>query len=126
MTVVLDSSAVLALLFGEPGGDRVAPFVGESVLSAVNLSEIIAKLIESGYRDDEAARAVDGFLPSVMPLDVALAIDTGTLRRETRQQGLSLGDRACLALARREGARVLTADRAWTDLDIGVEIEVIR
>lgn len=126
MTVALDSSAVLALLFGEPGGDRVAPLVGESVISAVNLSEIIAKLIESGYRDDEAERAVDGFLPSVMPHDVPLAIETGALRRKTRRQGLSLGDRACLALARREGARVLTADRAWADLDIGVEIEVIR
>ncbi len=126
MTVTLDASAILALLFGEPGGDRVAPLVGEAVISAVNLSEIVAKLIESGYRDDEAERAVDGFLPSVMPLDAPLAIDTGTLRRITRQQGLSLGDRACLALARREKARVLTADRAWSDLDIGVEIEVIR
>jgi PIN domain nuclease of toxin-antitoxin system len=126
MTVVLDSSAVLALIFGEPGGDRVAPVVGESVISAVNLSEIIAKLVERGYRDDEAERAVDGFLPSVMPFDAALAIDTGTLRRGTRRQGLSLGDRACLALARREDVRVLTADRAWADLEIGIEIEVIR
>jgi PIN domain nuclease of toxin-antitoxin system len=126
MTVALDSSAVLALIFGEPGGDRVARVVGEAVISAVNLSEIIAKLVESGYRDDEAERAVDGFLPSVMPFDVPLAIDTGTLRRGTRQKGLSLGDRACLALARREDVRVLTADRAWADLDIGVEIEVIR
>ncbi len=126
MTVTLDSSAILALLFGEPGGDRVAPVVGDAVISAVNLSEIVAKLIESGYRDDEAERAVDGFLPSVMPFDAPLAIDTGVLRRGTRRQGLSLGDRACLALARREKARVLTADRAWADLDIGVEIEVIR
>ena len=126
MTVTLDSSAILALLFGEPGGDRVAEAVGESVVSAVNLAEIIAKLVESGYRDDQARRAVDGFLPSVMPLDAALAIDTGTLRRKTRRQGLSLGDRACLALARRESAKVLTADRAWADLDIGVEIELIR
>jgi len=126
MTVALDSSAILALLFGEPGGDRVAPVVGDAVISAVNLSEIVAKLIESGYRDDEAERAVDGFLPSVMPFDAPLAIDTGVLRRGTRRQGLSLGDRACLALARREKARVLTADRAWADLDIGVEIEVIR
>ncbi len=126
MTVTLDSSAILALLFGEPGGDRVASVVGESVVSAVNLAEIIAKLVESGYHDDEAERAVDGFLPSVMPLDIPLAIATGTLRRTTRQKGLSLGDRACLALARREKARVLTADRAWADLDIGIEIEVIR
>lgn len=126
MTVALDSSAILALLFGEPGGDRVAPLVGEAVISAVNLSEVVAKLIESGYRDDEAERAVDGFLPSVMPFDAPLAIDTGVLRRGTRRHGLSLGDRACLALARREKARVLTADRAWADLDIGVEIEVIR
>jgi len=126
MTVVLDSSAVLALIFGEPGGDRVAPVVGESVISAVNLSEIVAKLVERGYRDDEAERAVDGFLPSVIPLDIALAIDTGTLRGKTRQQGLSLGDRACLALARREEVRVLTADRAWADLEIGIKIEVIR
>ena len=126
MTVALDSSAILALLFGEPGGDRVASVVGGAVISAVNLSEIIAKLVENGYGDDEAERAVDGFLPSVMPHDVPLAIATGMLRRTTRQKGLSLGDRACLALARREKARVLTADRAWADLDIGIEIEVIR
>lgn len=126
MSVALDTSAVLALLFDEPGRERVDPVVDEALISAVNLAEIVSKLVESGYEDAEAERAIDGLLPLVVPFDIPQAVDAGALRRETRQFGLSLGDRACLALARRELARVLTADRVWADLDLGIEIEVIR
>lgn len=126
MSVVLDTSAVLALLFGEPGRDKVAPVVDEAIISAVNLAEIVAKLIDIGYDDEDAKRVVEAFLPSVMPFDVPLAIATGAMRRGTRQHGLSLGDRACLALAVRDSVRVLTADRAWAKLDIGIAVDVIR
>lgn len=126
MSVVLDTSAVLALIFDEPGRDRVAPVVGEAAISAVNLAEIVTKLVDMGYDDEDAEQVVEAFLPAVMPFDVALAIATGAMRRGTRQHGLSLGDRACLALALRESAQVLTADRAWQKLDIGVEVDVIR
>lgn len=126
MSVILDTSAVLALLFDEPGHERVAPVIDEASISAVNLAEIVTKLIDLGYGDEDAERVVEAFLPSVMPFDVPLAIAAGAMRRGTRQHGLSLGDRACLALALSEAAPVLTADRAWTDLDIGVEVDLIR
>lgn len=126
MSVVLDTSAVLALVFDEPGRDRVASVVDEASISAVNLAEIVSKLVDMGYEDEDASRVVEAFLPSVMPFDVPLAVAAGALRRRTREHGLSLGDRACLALALRESAPVLTADRAWGQLDIDVEVDVIR
>jgi PIN domain nuclease of toxin-antitoxin system len=126
MSVALDSSAVLALLFGEPGRDAVAQVIDEAVISAVNLAEIVSKLVDNGYDNQEIERAIDGFLPLAVPFDTAQAVEAGRLRASTRQLGLSLGDRACLALAKRNLARVITADRAWADLEIGIEIEVIR
>ena len=126
MSVALDSSAVLALLFGETGSDAVAQVIDEAVISAVNLAEIVSKLVENGYDNQEIERAIDGFLPSTVPFDAAQAVEAGILRANTRQLGLSLGDRACLALAKRISARVITADRAWAKLDIGVEVDVIR
>lgn len=126
MTVVLDTSAILALLFDEPGRERVASVLDEASVSAVNLAEIVTKLIDVGYADEDMEQAVEAFLPFVAPFDVPLAIAAGAMRRGTRQHGLSLGDRACLALAQRDSAQALTADRAWSQLDIGVAVDVIR
>lgn len=126
MSIALDSSAVLALLFGESGGGEVANTINEAILSSVNLAEIVTKLVESGYSDEEIEIAIDGFLPSVVPFDTAQAVETGKLRQETRKWGLSLGDRACLALAKRNSVRALTADRAWAEVDIGIDVKVIR
>lgn len=126
MSVVLDTSAVLALIFEEPGHDKVAPTLDEARISAINLAEIVTKLIEIGYDDADAEHVIEAFLPSVIPFDAPQAIATGAMRRATRQHGLSLGDRACLALALRESAEVLTADRAWAKLDLGITVDVIR
>lgn len=124
--VVLDASAVLATVFNETGGDRVAAVAEASRLSAVNLAEVVQKLVDRGFGDD-AIDAVLGDLPChIEPFDVPTSVRAGLLRRSTRSAGLSLGDRACLALAQRLELPVLTADRAWADVDVGVEIVLIR
>ena len=126
MSVVFNSSAVLAIAFGERGADRAADALGDGVLSAVNASEVIARLVERGASDQDALESLHGFGLSIRPFDQGLAIATGLLRRTTRTHGLSLGDRACLALAQRERSAVLTADRRWATLEFGLEMEFIR
>jgi len=124
--IVLDSSAILAALLGENGADRVEAVIEESVISSVNAAEVITKLIDKGIpRDEVHARFQELRLESV-PFDENLAIATGFLRSLTSHKGFSLGDRACLALAIREDATAMTADRHWADLDLGCKIEVIR
>ncbi len=124
--VVLDASALLAFVNGEPGADKVAAVLGEAMISAVNFAEAAAKLTRRG---GSAARALGELTEAeleVVDFDRALAISTGALAAATRQDGLSLGDRACLALARRDNAVAFTADRAWRKLSIGIEIQFIR
>ena len=95
-------------------------------MSAVNLAEIFTKLAERGLSPPEADSILYRYRFEVVPFDEALARQTGALRPETKSLGLSLGDRACLALAQREHLPVFTADRNWTKLKVGVEIRVIR
>ena len=126
MSVVFDSSAVLAIAFGEHGADRAADALGDGVLSAVNASEVVARLVERGLSDEDALESLHGFGLVIRPFDEGLAIAAGLLRRATRAHGLYLGDRACLALAQRERAAVLTADRRWAALELDLEMEFIR
>ena len=123
---VLDSSAVLAFLRGETGADRVAPRLATSVVSAVNYTEIISRLIDFGSAADAAVLSARELNMQVRPLDALGAADAGALRATTKSRGLSLGDRACLALGKRLGLPVYTADRAWAELDLGVEVVLIR
>jgi len=123
--VVLDASAVLALLQDEPGGDRVLESLPGALICSVNLPEVVAKLAELGMSEPEIRLALSLGL-EVVTFDEALAFSAGVLRPATRSAGLSLGDRACLALALSRALPVLTTDRAWRDIDVGVEVEVIR
>lgn len=123
---VLDASALLAAMLSERGGERVAEIFDRGVISAVNLSEVVARLQDKGVPDATVDGHIDTANLPVIPFDSDLAIAAGRLRRDTRARGLSFGDRACLALGRHLGATVLTADRAWAALDLGVTIEVIR
>ena len=125
--VVLDASAFMALLNSEPGGEMVAEAIPEAAISAVNFSEVVAKLAENRGADEEAIRRVLQDFPfDIVPFDEEQAYEAGFLRPATRNLGLSLGDRACVGLARRSGAPVLTADHRWSRLSVGVDVTVIR
>jgi len=123
--VVLDASAVLALLRGEPGGAAVETRLDGARLSAVNLTEVAQRLNDQ-WPDDLVAAVLAKFPCEVIDFSATLALRAGLLRRLTKAHGLSLGDRACLALAERDGLAVLTADHAWAELDLGVEVVLIR
>lgn len=126
MTQVVDSSVVLAYLLDEPGGDVLLTGAGPFLLSSVNLTEVLTKLIDHDLNPDDMMLVL-----KQLPIEQAVydrddARSAADLRPATRMQGLSLGDRACLALARRRNVPVLTADAVWTKLDIGVDIRLIR
>ena len=123
---VVDTSALVALLIGEPGSDFMKAAGPGYLLSVVNLAETIDVLMRKGLPFEAALRAMEIVDIEIADFDRALAEDTGALAAITKRLGLSFGDRACLALARREKLPVFTADRAWRDLDIGVEIRLIR
>jgi len=124
-SVVLDASALLALLYDEPGAAAVQADIDHAVISSVNMSEVIAKLTESSTVEEGRAIVASLGLP-VIAFDEAQAHAAGALRPLTRAAGLSLGDRACLACAQGLGAPVLTTDRAWKNLAVGLQIRVIR
>lgn len=126
MTVVLDASAVLAVIQGEAGSDAIEMRLGEAVISTVNLSEVAAKLVDRGLSQSEVMDVLDALALETEPFSVLDALRAGELRRVTAAVGLSLGDRACLALANRLGVRAITTDRVWSRLAIGVDIEVAR
>lgn len=126
--VVLDASAMLALIHREPGQESVADAVVESAISAVNLSEVVGKLAERGVPLERAKAIALSFGVEVVPLDVDIAAKAGQLRPSTRSAGLSLGDRCCLATAMALGVPALTAEAAWEPLAdmLGVEVRNIR
>lgn len=113
-------------MLSEPGGDRIDEVREAAIVSAVNFSEIIAKLQERGVSDDDADLVIGEVALTVIAFDDAMALAAGRLRGATRASGLSFGDRACIALGQHLQATILTADRAWASLDLGVKIELIR
>lgn len=123
---VVDASAVLALLQGEEGAGYVHERISRAVVSAVNLAEVGARLVDRGFSGVEVHEAMIRIGVEVSPFETDQAIASATLRAATRVQGLSLGDRACLALAQAMGLTALTADKAWRNVDLPVEIELIR
>ena len=126
--IVLDASALLAMLKEEPGGDAVAQAVTYARISAVNHAEVVSHFIHAGM-PPEAVEAMLRSLPlEVVTADRELATLAGKLRAETAVHGLSLGDRFCLAQALRDHLPAWTADRSWSAVAerIGVEVVVIR
>ncbi len=124
---VLDASAVLALLNRETGAGIVEEaLVSGAVISSVNLSEVVAKLIDVGLSPAETGWIISGLGLRIESFGSRQAYEAGILRLSTKELGLSLGDRACMALAVTLGFPVLTADRSWVEVDLPVEIRVIR
>lgn len=123
---VLDASAVLAAFFDEPGAEVVAERMNGALISAVNYSEVIAKLVDRGTPREQILEIMAQLDVDVVPVDRDQATMAGLLRAETRAAGLSLGDRSCLALAISRDGIALTADRAWAELDLKAVVEVVR
>ena len=124
--VVLDASAILALLHAESGGDAVAGHLAQAALSTVNLTEVLQRSIARGITVDALTNDLEALGVIVVPFSAEDAELAATLWAATRTAGLGLGDRACLALAQRLGVPALTADRAWGALKLGIDIQVIR
>jgi ribonuclease VapC len=126
MSVILDASALLAFLQDEPGAEQVRGLLSRSIMSTVNWCEVIQKSLAKGVDtygmwEDMAALGV-----RIQPYTLEQAEAAGRLWLVTRALGLSLGDRSCLALGLQTGFPVITADKAWQNLNIGLEIRVIR
>lgn len=124
--VVLDASALLALMRAEKGAERVAAAIDHAAIGTVNLAEVAAKFVREEIAIRVVREWIDALKLDVRPFDAELAYAAAALLPATRSRGLSPGDRACLALARKLGAAALTTDRDWHGVDTGVAIEVIR
>ncbi|MCP4283660.1 MAG: type II toxin-antitoxin system VapC family toxin [Gammaproteobacteria bacterium] len=126
MRLVLDASAVLAWLHEEPGGEQVGDHLSHACISSVNWSEVVQKSLArkadiEGMREEFMAIGL-----SIEPFDASQAEFAGRLWNSTRKHGMSLGDRACLALAKEKSLPVLTADRVWKQLKLGLDIRLLR
>ena len=125
--IVLDASALLALLNREPGGDQLTPqLLSVAASSTVNLAEVQAKLVLRGLDPNDAWDAALTPIREVVDFTADHARLAGTLVAQTRSLGLSLGDRACLALGLTLKAPVYTTDKTWKNLKLGIQIHVIR
>lgn len=124
---VLDASAILAVINAEPGAEKLTPdLLAGAVGSAVNLAEVQTKLVSRGWTSDDAWEDATSPIREVLPFDEEQARMAGDLAIQTRHLGLSLGDRACLALGIALKVPVYTAEKAWKKVKVGVRIHVIR
>jgi PIN domain nuclease of toxin-antitoxin system len=123
---VLDASAVLCLLQEEKGAERVARALPAAIIGAVNYSEVVGKLVDAGIDEGTIEGLAETLQLKVIPFSRTHARLAGALRAATRKLGLSLGDRACLALAAAEGATALTCERSWTKFQAPCKVEALR
>ena len=123
---VLDTSAFLAVLKNEPGADVVVGVLHDCIMSSVNAAEVYTKLSEWGLPPAARDRALMLVPATIVDFDAGLARLAGDMRAGTKALGLSLGDRACLALARRERLPAFTSDQAWAKADVGATVRLIR
>lgn len=123
---ILDASALLAVLGDEPGGELVVPLLDGAVISTVNWSEVLARYVDLGLETAGREAEIESLGVSLAPFTSRQAEVAAGLLPLTRNAGLSLGDRACFALALDLGGRPVTADRAWGRIDVGLDVTLIR
>ncbi len=124
--IIFDSSAILALLKMEKGYEKVAERLDDAIVSSVNFSEVITVLARKGFGQEEVIKSLKDTFLYIVDFDVEQAIIAANLDKITKTHGLSLGDRACLALAKDKNLPVLTADKVWKELKLGVKVQLIR
>jgi PIN domain nuclease of toxin-antitoxin system len=123
--IVIDTSAILAFLFGEPGGEQVKPALAMGLLSSVNYAEVLCRFErDKNGSSTSIAHPLRQALREVVPFDLMHAVNASLLMTATKQFGLSLGDRCCLALAMERRCAVLTADRIWLQLNLPISLEI--
>ncbi len=125
---VVDASAVIALILGEPGARRIEGIIADCAITTVNLAETVGYFARNGAAEPAIREMLDALRLETVLFDPELAYVAGVLLPVTREAGLSLGDRACLALARRLSVRAITTDRSWARIATAaqVEVELIR
>jgi ribonuclease VapC len=123
---VYDTSALLAIILDEPGAEVAKATIANAMMSTVNVAEIVSRALDKGIPVEKTERFLMSHGIEFVDFDAEMARTAGAMRTATRSRGLSLGDRACLALAIHENAAAVTADRSWADLDLPCKIELIR
>ncbi len=123
---VLDASAILAAMQGEPGSEKVAAMLGNAAVSSVNVAEVVTKLLRAGQAESSIHEDLAALRLETIPFDQALAYKTASLYPKTSRIGLSLGDRACLATAKHLGVPAVTMDRSWKTARLGIRVLVLR
>jgi PIN domain nuclease of toxin-antitoxin system len=124
---VLDASALLALLNQEPGAAQITPaLMRGAIMSSVNAAEVQTKLVASGGSPDQTWQYIVSLVPQIEPFSEEHARAAGTLVLHTKPLGLSLGDRACIALGDALQLPVYTTDQSWTKLKLGIRIHLLR
>ena len=126
--IVLDASALLALLLDEPGATKVAEHLDGALMSSVNLAEVVGHYARLGADRTDIQAMLSPLPIEIVPVDAGVAFEAGMMRVIGEAAGLSLGDRICLSLAKGRQARSLTADRAWKEVakELGVEVDLVR
>lgn len=124
--IVLDASALLTLLYQEPGHEVVSAHFPDCCISTVNLTEVVSRFVRDGHASQPVWQKLKATSIEFVPFSVEQAILASHLLSRTQPYGLSLADRACIALALLRGAPALTADRAWSQVQVGVTIRTIR
>ena len=124
--IVFDASALLALALREPGHEKVADVLSGSLISSVNFSEVLARLVRTGVSPREAGPRFTALGVTIVPFNGEHATIVAELREHARAAGLGLADCCCLALALQQKSSVLTADRIWKSLGLALEIELVR
>ena len=124
--IVFDASALLVLLNKEPGYAFVETYLQNAIMSAVNFAEVITVLVNIGVPHEDAVNASSALISEVVPFDAIMAATSAQLRQATKEFGLSLGDRACLALAKHKKLPVITADQIWSQINLPIEIKLVE